>query len=138
MPLKAQSQAGSGSASLSSEPKLAGLPKRRRRGSPTGSEYAAARVAEVRNRATYNELRVARLRAQLLPAAAMRSDLAWLAARIREIIEASSLPKRDRDDINQNIAAMSGVVDAVAMRQNENEPLPTNGDSNGNGDLAEG
>jgi hypothetical protein len=73
-----------------------------------------------------------------LPAAELRSNCAWLAARILEIIEASPLSKRDKLDIGKNIEAMAEVVDVVAAKQNENEPLiTTKGEGNGDGALAE-
>jgi hypothetical protein len=138
MAVKAKSDSGVSSGQVGPA-ELRLLPARRRRQKASGLEYERARISEVQNRAAYYELRVERLLASLLSAAELRRDMAWLRQRIREIVMSSPLSKRDKADIDRNLEAMAEVVDVVAAKQNENEPLiTTNGEVNGGGDLAEG
>jgi hypothetical protein len=91
----------------------------KRRGRPRRhSEYEAARIREVTSHAELFEMRIQKLRGELLDRKLIEADLAHIFSSIRGIVVASKLDLRDKTDILNNLASIPVILENVAQKQN--------------------
>ena len=96
MPVTAQVSAGLAAKSVTSKATLSPLPAKRRPKAGADTDYEKARIREVTAHAELYELRVRKMRGELLDRALLESDLLNTFAETRAIVMASSLSVTER------------------------------------------
>ena len=104
-----------------------GTPRSTRRGRPPKnprpaqpgfqSEYEKTRITEIGARAALNRLKFQKLNGQVLDRKLLLGELTAIFSSIREIILASSMTKREKDDCLRNLAEIPVVLENVAAKQ---------------------
>jgi hypothetical protein len=138
MALKAK--AGSGSVAATMHSVHDGTPRSLRRGRPPKnpappigfqSEYEKARILEISTRAQFYRLKVEKLSGELLDRRIVIAEFTAIFAAIREIILASSMTTREKNDCLRNLTEIPLVLANVAAKQKEekDETIAHNGGS---------
>jgi len=99
------------------------------------SEYEKTRITEIGARAALYRLKFQKLNGQVLDWKLLVGELTAIFSSIREIILASSMTKREKDDCLRNLAEIPVVLENVAAKQNKAEKDPTGTHQNGGDDL---
>jgi hypothetical protein len=124
MPTKAQISAGAASGTI-------GRRQKARAPRQDSSAYEKARIDEIGARASLYRLRLDKLESELLDARLLRIELPQMFDAIRQIILATRMTDREKNDCLRNLRPVDEILEMVASRQSADE-LRSNG-GNGNG-----
>lgn len=110
MPVTPQPSAGFAAKSVG-QPSLAPGSSRRRKDKSDNSVYAAARIREVNSHAEFFELRVKKMRGELLDRKLIEREVGSIFASIKGIVLASNLPMRDKIDLLSKLAGIPVLLE---------------------------